>query len=99
MAGGGGIVGTTTVVSPPPGDGAGSSGDTVTEGDGDGVVVEVSSADDVVELVVVESEPESPPQPLTSEPAAIPAARANRAESGISRCEVMSPVVTRRDHS
>jgi hypothetical protein len=86
-------------VVPPPGDGAGNSGDTLADGEGE--VVAVSSADVVVEVVVVvvslvES---SPPQPVASEPAAIPAASANRAEFETTLRVLMTPVVTRRDGS
>jgi hypothetical protein len=84
-------------VSPPPGAGAGASGDGLTEGGG---MVAVSSADDVEVVVVVLSEPASSPlQPVASEPAATPAASANRAEFGITRRLVMSSGIARRHGS
>jgi hypothetical protein len=78
--------------------GGGNPGDAVT------VVVEVLVALDVVAevdgvVVVVVSEPESSPPHATSEPAATPAASANRAELESMRRGFMSPLVTRRDDS
>jgi hypothetical protein len=85
-----------TVVSPPPGDGAGSSGDRLTEV---GTVVVASVVVVVVVVVVVFLEPELSPQPVASEPAAIPAASVNRAEFERTLRVPMSPVITRRDDS
>jgi hypothetical protein len=84
-------------VSPSPGAGAGATGaDGLAVGDC--VVVVVSSTDVVV--VVVLSEPASSfPQPVASEPAATPAASANRAEFERTLRVVMSPVVTRQNDS
>jgi hypothetical protein len=93
MAGGDGTfgTGTPTVPSPPVvGDG---SGDTVT------VVAEVVVVVVVVGVVVVVvvSLPESSlPHPVARDPAAIPAARAKRAEFGITPRVIMPAGIARR---
>jgi hypothetical protein len=74
--------------SPPGAVAGGGAGETVT--DVGEVVVVASVVVAVVVVVVVASVPESsPPHPVASEPAATPAASANRAESGRTRRIVM----------